>query len=309
MIDAYKTLGVTKSATQDEVKSAYRKLAKKLHPDLNPGNKEAEKKFKEVNKAYDMIGTPEQRAKYDRGEFDEQNPPPHGAWSGRSRGRPFYYQTQQDGGRYSSQFDGIDEDFLNSIFGHRGGRGRGFSSGFDETPQDALYQMDVDFKDAALGAEREITLPTGRRLQVKIPAGVESGTKLRIPGKPAGGQAQGDVYILLNVKPSKLFKREGNNVEMELPISLSEAVLGGEVRTPTLDGSILLRVPPNSSSGRRLRVPGKGIVDMKTRKRGDQLVTLRIVLPPNVDPEVKRAIEESKSREPFDPRAQWESEI
>jgi DnaJ-class molecular chaperone len=275
----YEILGISSSASQDDIKNAYRKLAKTYHPDLNPGKKEAEVRFKEISGAYELIGTPEQRSRYDRGELEEAQT--------RERPGPFYHQTQREGGRYSQSFGGtgeMDEDFLNSIFGRMGG---------SRPLEDPLYRMEVDFKDAVLGAEREIGLPSGKKLRVKIPAGVESGTKLRFAGH---------ANVELVVKPSPLFRRNGSDIEVDLPISIAEAVLGGEVKTPTIDGTILLKVPPLVSSGLRLRIPGKGVPALKGGKRGDQFVVLKIVTPSTIDPEFKKAVEAWKARQPFDPR-------
>jgi DnaJ-class molecular chaperone len=299
-MDPYKVLGVSTTATQDEIRNAYRKLAKKLHPDLNPGNKDAEKKFKEINGANDILGDPEKRAKYDQGELDESGSPSAGP-----RGGPFYHETQRGGGaRYRSAFGaehGMDDDFLSHLFEQMGRQ----HENFDIRGQDVLYQMEVDFKDAALGAEREITLPNGKKLLVKIPAGVETGTKLRMAGQgePGHGKAHaGDAYIQLQVRPSETFKREGSNVEIELPISLSEAILGAEVKVPTIDGNILLKIPPQSNSGQKLRVPGKGVTILKSSKRGDQIVTLKIVIPPRIDQEFKNAVKSWSERQSFNPR-------
>lgn len=310
----YEILGVAVTATQDEIKNAYRNLAKKLHPDLNPGNKDAEKKFKEINSAYELLGTPESRAKFDRGETEEAEAQARAQAYAQGRGArqrsgPFYHETQNDGGRYSQAFggSGIDEDILSSIFGQMGG---GFGSGRasrDQPGQDVQYRMDVDFKDAILGAEREITLPSGKRLRVKIPAGVDSGSKLRFAGlgSPGTGDAPaGDAYVELNVHPSALFKRSGRNLEIEVPISLSEAVLGAQVKVPTIEGSVLLKIPPGVSSGSRLRLAGKG-VPAGEGKRGDEYVTLKIMVPPHVDEEFKQAVESWNQRQTFDPRAGW----
>ena len=300
----YEILGVAKTASQDDIRTAYRNLAKKLHPDLNPGNKEAETKFKEVNAAYELVGTPENRTKFDQGEFAEdyarrEQPRTKG---GRN---PFYHETQTPGGRYSQSFSGIDDDILQSIFGQMGGQMGGQSFG-DQPGQDVLYQMTVDFKDAVLGAEREINLPSGKRLRVKIPAGVDSGAKLRFAGQgPAGtGNAKaGDVYVELQVGSSPIFKRHDKNLELELPISLSEAVLGGEVKVPTIDGNVLLKIPPGVSSGTRMRIAGMGVPGVG--KRGDEFVVLKIVTPPAIDADFKAAVESWSKRQTFDPRAKW----
>ncbi len=296
----YDILGVKPQASQDEIKNAYRNLAKKLHPDLNPGNKTAETKFKEINAAYELIGTPEMKAKYDRGEInDQQDSPKHG----RPEDQPFYYETQSGPagarGRYSQAFHGMDDDLFSSIFGNRG------ESRQQNT--DELYKMSVSFNDSILGSEKEITLPNGKRLRVKIPAGIETGKKLRFAGQAnqtdsTNSAAPGNIYVEIEVAPSPLFTRQGNDIEIEIPISVPEALLGGEIKVPTVDGSILLNIPPLVSSGQKLRVGGKGV-----KGKGDQLVKLKIVNPNQktdvLDEEFKNAVELWKKRHPFDPRA------
>jgi DnaJ-class molecular chaperone len=299
----YEILGVPVTASQDDIKDAYRKLAKKFHPDLNPGNKDAEKNFKELTAANELIGTLEARAQFDRGESSQDS---HAHAGSQGRQGPYYHQTQQEGGRYSRSFEGMDDDFLHSIFGQMGGRARRQS--VDMPGEDVLYQMDIDFKDSVLGAEREITLPTGKRLRVKIPQGIESGMKLRFTGQGGPGRgkgASGDAYVQLNVRSSRLFKREKNDLEIELPISLSEAVLGAEVKVPTIDGHVMLKIPGQVSSGQRLRVAGKGVPSGEG-KRGDQFVVLKIHTPQQYDDEFKKAVDSWSKRQPFDPRADWD---
>lgn len=326
MKDPYQILGVSKTASQDEIKNAYRALAKKYHPDLNPGNKEAENKFKDISHAYELVGTPEARAKYERGEF-EQVPPGFDGFAGfGKRGRPggggagpFYYQTQEgpagQAGRYSFSFggEGFDEDIFESIFGGLGGAGMGggrrsargaSSQGFPG--QDVLYQMEVDLRDAVRGAEREITLPTGKRLAVKIPAGVTDGTKLRFAGlgEPGlnGGPA-GDAFIEIRVREDARFKRQGDHLIMELPISLSEALFGGEVRVPTIDGEVMLKIPPRSNTDQKMKLSGKGVYNRSTKRRGDQIVVLKVMLPKKPDPELEEALKRWSERHHYDPRA------
>ncbi len=302
--DAYEVLGLKRGATQEEIKAAYRKLAKRHHPDLNPGSKEAERRFKEINTAYEHLGTPEAQARYDRGDADPSGGGPGGATAeARSRRRgPFYHETQSESGRYAEGFSGIDDELLRSIFAQMGGDGDG-----EMPPQDELYRMEVDFRDAVLGGEQEIALPSGKRLRVKIPPGVESGARLRFAGQGrsgAGGARAGDVYVQLTVRPSPVFTRAGLDLETELPISLSEAVLGGEVRVPTVDGHVLLTIPPGVSSGQKLRIPGKGVPSREPgQPRGDERVVLRIVVPKGIDAEFQRAVKAWRERQPFDPRA------
>ena len=304
--DPYEVLGVSKTATQDELKKAYRKLAKKLHPDLNPGNKEMERRFKEVTGAYDILGDEKKRAQFDTqgaAGFEGMGPDAQHQQHGGSRGGPFYYQTQggPGGGRYSQGFEqGFDEDLFSSLFGARGGASRKPAKG-----QDQHFKMDVDFRDSALGAEHEVRLPDGRGVRVKIPAGVESGAKLRLAGMghpgPAGKPA-GDLFVELNVKPSTQFRRMGQDLEVDLPVSLSEAALGGEARVATIDGQVLLGIPAGVTTGSRLRIRGKGALDRATSKRGDQIAVVRVMMPATIDPELREAIRVWSEKNPQNPR-------
>jgi len=331
MKDPYQILGVSKTATQDEIKSAYRNLAKKLHPDLNPGNKAVEEKFKDISLAYERIGTAEARAKFDRGETPEQQQEQAQEQARRyaeaqarasqgGRG-PFYHDTQQDGGRYSYSFGGDmgGDDFFENLFKAAGqtGRTRGahgsrdyYNKGqrqegmTDDFPgQDRLYQMSVDFKDAVLGTEREITLPNGKRLHVKIPAGVETGTKLRFKnqGDPGiGNGPPGDAYVEITVRPLQGFKRTGFDIETEVAVSFIEAILGAEIKVPTLEGHVMLKVPPGVSTGSRLRIKGKGVASIK--EKGDQIVSIKIVMPKKNDPSLESAIKELSQKYSYNPR-------
>lgn len=300
MFDPYKTLNVSKSADQDEIKKNYRKLAKKYHPDLNPGNKEAEKKFKDISHAFDLIGTAEARAKFDRGETDEQQRQQYEDFMKQQQGRRSYYDTQHEGGRYSYSFgDDINAgDFFENLFGsgRRGGMG-------DFPGEDVAYKMEVDFKEAALGGEKVITLPDGKSLQVKIPAGIESGKKLRFKGlgRPGIGKGSaGDAYIEIIVKPLAGFSRNGKDIETELPISFMEAITGAEVQVPTLDGSVLMKIPPGVSTGSKLRIKGKGAGP--ENNRGNEIVILKVVMPKEVDPALKSAMENLKTQFDYNPR-------
>jgi len=277
-IDPYKILNVPKTATQDEIKAAYRKLAKKFHPDLNPGNKTAEAKFKEINGAYALIDTVENRAKFDRGETEEAA----GFHGGPQRG-PFYSKTQNGGGRYSSQFGGFDADIFADIFSNIGRAGGG---GVHEPEPQEVYQLSIAFRDAILGAEKEITFPNGKKFQVKIPPGVDSGTRLRFAGK---GEHGADVFVELHVAPSKDFQRSGADLETEVKVPFDKAILGGEIQVPTVEGSILLKIPANVKMGQKMRVGGKG-VPQKGGARGALIVKLNLQMPEKVDEEFKQAV-------------------
>ncbi len=307
MKDPYTVLGVSKTATQDEIKTAYRNLAKKLHPDLNPGNKSAEEKFKDIATAYERIGTAEARGKFDRGETEAQQQEQARRYANTQDGRgPFYHETQQGGGRYSSAFGeefGGDEFFENLFRAAGQGRASGRPGARGMRGEDHLYQMEIEFRDAVRGAEREIALATGKKLQIKIPPGVETGARLRFKGQGglgSGATAAGDATIEITVKPLAGFIRVGNDIETELPISFFEALLGAEVKVPTLDGLVMLKVPPGVSTGNRLRVRGKGVA--MPSAVGDQIVVLKVMMPKKVEPEFEVAVREWSARYSYNPR-------
>lgn len=306
MTDPYQILGLQKSASLDEIKKSYRKLAKKYHPDLNPGNKDAEKKFKELSHAFDLVGTKEARDKFDRGETDEQKQDMHDEYmrqqKSQSRQRPFYQQTQEAGGRYTSSFgeEMGDDDLFSSLFGagRRGRRHQGNLAGEDE-----LYQLEVDFMEAASGGEKVITLPSGKKLQVKIPAGIQPGQKLKFKGLGGAGVGNGpagDAYVQITIKTSDKFQREGNEILSELPISFFEALNGAEIEVPTIDGSVMLKIPPGVSSGSRLRIRSKGAG--AGDKRGNHIVVLKVVMPKEPPEELKNAIKDLAEKYSYNPR-------
>lgn len=300
----FQILGVKETASLDEIKKAYRSLAKKHHPDLNPGNKQNEEKFKEISHAFDQIGTPDAKAKFDRGET-EDNPfqhDPHGKhWSS-------YYNTQQDHGRYSKNFaDSFGgEDFFEQLFGHNSkstGGTKGHRRPFREENNDVHYQMDISFRDSVLGTEKIITLPQAKALKVKIPAGIESGNKLRFKGQ---GQSEfqnappGDAYIQINILAEEGWSRNGYDIEMELPVSFMEAVLGAQVSVPTMHGAVMMKIPPGVSTGTKLRIKGKGIVT--ETKQGNQIVRLKVVTPTHPPAEMVQELKKFKERFDYNPR-------
>lgn len=314
MRDPYEILGVSKTASQDEIKSAYRSLAKKYHPDLNPGNKEREARFKEISGAYEKVGDPEARQKFDRGETEEMaGAAGAGGFGGfGGGGRPFYYETQGggDGGRYSnfSFGGGADSDFFENLFRQagQGGAGGGRARNGDYPGEDQLYQMEISFRDAVLGAERDLTLPGGKKLHVVIPPGVDTGSRLRFRGQGGAGQGQGpagDAYVELGVRPLAGFTRKGKDLESELPISFLEALRGAEVEAPTVDGKVQLKIPAGVSTGSRLRVRGKGVAS-RGGERGDQYVVLKVVMPKQVSPELGEAIRALGDRFDYNPRSE-----
>jgi DnaJ-class molecular chaperone len=281
--DPYELLGVKKEASADEIQKAYRGLAKKLHPDLNPGNKKAEEQFKDVSAAYALLSDPEKRARFDRGEIDA---------SGQERPQQRYYRDFADRGASRSYTndtgfaDFADEDVLAEIFG-RGGRGNLRMRGAD-----ALYQLEVAFLDAINGAKRQITLPEGEALEVTIPPGTRDAQVLRLRGKGRpgiGGGAAGDALIEIAVLPHPVFTRKGDDIHVELPIPLDQAVLGGRVTVPTPSGPVTMTVPKWSNTGTVLRLKGKG-APRRGGAHGDEYVTLRVMLPDKPDPELEKLI-------------------
>ena len=296
MDDPYATLGVARTATADEIRTAYRKLAKQLHPDVNPGKPKAEERFKAVSAAYALLGDEEKRARFDRGEIDASG-------AEREPERRFYRDFAQAGAGEKYRSEAIDPEDLASFFAEAFGRGdaeelfaraRGPQRG-----RDSRYALTVDFLHAANGAVRRLTLPDGRTLDVTIPAGLRDGQVLRLKGQGEAGTAggpRGDALIEVAVAPHPLFRREGDDVVVELPITLREAVLGGKVRVPTVAGPVDMTVPPRSSSGTRLRLKGRGIAG------GDQYAELRIVLPPEPEPELEQFLAGWTPRHRFEPR-------
>jgi DnaJ-class molecular chaperone len=295
--DPYDVLGVKKDATQDQIQKAYRRLAKKLHPDLNPGNKQAEEKFKEVAAAYDLLGDTDKRARYDRGEIDASG-------AERPQQRQFYKDFAEAGSQYTSDAgfaDFADDDILSRIFsrdGHATVRVRG---------ADAHYRLPLDFLDAINGGQQQITLPDGSVLDVRIPAGTRDGQVLRLRGKGRAGIGDGpagDALVEIEVRPHRLFRRDGDNIRIDLPISLGEAVLGGGVRVPTPTGPVTMTVPKWSNTGTVLRLKGKG-VPRSDGSKGDELVTLNIALPKRPDPEIEKFVAQWGGT--YDPREALEA--
>ncbi len=297
--DPYEILGVQRTDSDAAIRAAYRKLAKRHHPDVNPGKPEAAERFKEINAAYDILSDAEKRARYDRGEIDAagNEVPPQ---------RPFYREYGEAPGRekYRSQ-SGFDPEDLESIFSHAfggaGGQGRRFSA----RGADAHYQLTLDFLDAANGTTRRVTMPDGRTLDVRIPAGVRDGQIIRLRGQGMPGLGDGpagDALVEVTVAPHKLFRREGDDIIIELPVTLQEAVLGATLEVPTIKGKVRLTIPPGSGSGTRLRLRGRGIGD------GHQFVELKLVLPPGEEPELAEFLRTWKPHNGFTPRSGMEND-
>ena len=289
MKDPYETLGVTRSATDKEIKDAFKKLARKFHPDLHPGDKEAEAKFKDISAANDLLKDKEKRRRFDAGEIDA---------SGAERPQERFYRDFADGPAYASHAaqDGFAsnedlEEFLARAFAGGGQRSQGT---FRARGQDVSYVLPVGFLEAANGAVRTITLPDGKTLQVAIPEGAEDRQMLRLKGQGMpgfGGGPAGDAYVELHVEPHPFFRRKDDNIHVEVPVTLKEAALGARIEAPTISGPVTVTVPKGSNAGKTLRLRDRGVRNRKTGQRGHQLITLKVVLPPAEEPELAAFLE------------------
>jgi DnaJ-class molecular chaperone len=313
MADLYSTLGVARGASEADIKKAYRKLAKELHPDRNKDNPKASERFSKVTHAYDILTDKDKRAQYDRGEIDEDGNPKSPFGFGAGGGGP-----QPGAGGFRRSANGMDfdvggdaadlSDLFEGLFGGASRRGRsgGGFGGFGRRsapPQrgaDVAYRLDVPFEDAAALKGQRVTLSSGKTLDIKLPPGVEDGTKIRLAGQGQAGPAgNGDAIVTIAIRTHRFFRREGDNIRLDLPVSLDEAVLGAKVRVPTVDGPVMLSVPKGSSSGKVLRLKGKGFAG-KNGQRGDQLVTLMVDVPD--DPELTSFLEGWSKRGQGNPR-------
>jgi DnaJ-class molecular chaperone len=327
MRDPYDVLGVSKSASAAEIKSAFRRQAKKLHPDANKHDPRAAARFAELNAAYEILGEADKRKAFDRGEIDAEGKPRfqgfEGFGAGRGPGGGFgregvfeTFSFGRDGfqharGRAGGGFGGLGgfEDILKEAFGGAARSGRPGSFRFEEDlggGQDITAALTITLPEAAGGTNKRVKLPTGREVDVKIPAGLNDGQTIRLKGQGAGGAGgrAGDLLIAVSIAAHPLFTRAGADLRLELPITLYEAVLGAKVRVPTLEGAVELAIPPGTSSGRTFRLKGKGF-PAKDGK-GDLLAAVRIVLPEGGDMELEELMRKWRKTKPHDPRKDME---
>ncbi|MBI5561469.1 MAG: DnaJ domain-containing protein [Deltaproteobacteria bacterium] len=290
--DYYDILGVQRGASDDEIKRAYRGLAKKYHPDLHPGNKAMEARFKEINEAYAVLSDQKKRSDYDLTGSVPFEPGMGGSWPPGAGGRPDF-----EGG-----FGGF-EDIFGEIFGARGRR-RGIQRG-----EDLDYTIELDFMQAVKGTEVRLTVERrdgSERLTVKIPPGVNAGSRVRAAGKgDAGweGGPNGDLYLIVkNIRPHAYFRREGSDIYLDVPVTVKEAALGAEVSVPTIDGGATIKIPPGIQGGARLRIKGKGAYGLHEHARGDQYVVINVAVPKKIDQRSRELLEEFARLNPYDPR-------
>jgi DnaJ-class molecular chaperone len=300
MNDPYETLGVTRSASDKEIKDAFKKLARKFHPDLHPGDESAEAKFKEISAANDLLKDKEKRRRFDAGEIDA---------TGAEQPKQRFYRDFADEPAYASHAaqDGFtnNEDLKEFLARAFGGRGPNAQGSFRARGQDASYVLPVGFLEVANGATRTITLPDGKTLQVKIPEGSEDRQMLRLKGQgfPGFGDGPaGDAFVELHVEPHTFFHRKDDNIHAEVPVTLKEAVLGAGITVPTITGPVTVTVPKLSNTGTVLRLRDKGIRNRKTGQRGHQLITLKVVLPEAEEPDLLAFLENWQPKTPQDPR-------
>lgn len=301
--DPYVVLGVKREASDAEIKKAYRALAKKLHPDLNPSDAGAEARFKDVSAAYDLLRDAERRRRFDAGEIDA---------SGAERPeRNFYRQYADSEGaahyRPDAEFEDLSDFFSQAFRQQRDRQGSTGQRGFAFRGGDVRYHLEIEFLDAVNGATRRVTTPDGATLDISIPPGVTDGQTLRLAGRGEpglnGGPA-GDALIAISVAPHAVFERDGNDILLNVPISIDEAVLGGSVEVPTTTGRVKLKVPPGSGTGKVLRLKGKGVKPARGTP-GDQRVTLSVVLPEKIDDSLRAVMETWRDSHGYDPRKTW----
>ncbi len=290
--DPYKTLGVARDATEKQIRAAFHKVAKTSHPDLNPGDKKAEERFKAATHAHDLLSDPDKRARFDRGEIDAagQEGPPRPTYRDFTAGRG------GNAGRANTFSEAELGDILSGMF--RDGTRPGAQP---RRGDDQRYTLTVSFLDAVRGGPQRLDLPTGGIIDVQVPPGTESGLTLRLRGKGRPGTPPGDALIDITVESHPVFQRNGRDIELELPVTVAEAVLGGRVTVPTIAGPVTMSIPAGSDAGARLRLRGRGIPAHSGQPAGDAFATLRIVIGP-VDDALRAFLTDWSAGQTFDPR-------
>ncbi len=306
--DPYLELGVSRGASADEIRKAFRKLAKQYHPDTNPGDKKAEDKFKQVSAAFDILGDAEKKKKFDAGEIDADGRETMRGFGG-GQG-PFGGGFNRGGfGRGGSSGEGPEID-LNDLFGDilgrnrgaGGGGGGGFGGGFSAKGADVRARLDIDLEESIKGGKKRVAFSDGRTIDVTIPAGAQEGQTLRLKGQGSPGRGgNGDALIELAVKPHPIYRKEGEHLVMDLPVSVPDAVLGGKVEAPTPDGPVNVTVPKGANSGSKLRLKGRGLADAKGH-RGDLYARLIVTLPETIDEDLEKFAQAWREQKPYTPK-------
>jgi DnaJ-class molecular chaperone len=301
--DPYLELGVARTATAAEIRKAFHKLAKQHHPDANTGDKKSEERFKQVSAAFDIIGDPDKRKKFDAGEIDADGRETMRGGGFGGAGSPFGGGFNRGGGGFSRGGEGPEID-LNDLFGDILGRNRGGGAGGGFSPKgaDVRARLDINLEEAIKGGKKRVAFSDGRTIDVTIPAGAQEGQTLRLKGQGSPGRGgQGDALIELAIKPHPIYRRENDTLVMDLPISVPDAVLGGKVEAPTPDGPVTLSIPKGSNTGAKLRLKGRGLADGKG-KRGDLFARLVVTLPDAPDAELEKFAEQWREKRPYAPR-------
>jgi DnaJ-class molecular chaperone len=304
--DPYQELGVSRTASADEIRKAFRKLAKQYHPDTNPGDKKAEERFKQVSAAFDILGDAEKRKKFDLGQIDADGRETMRGFGGQPGNGPFSASGGFGrGGFRTDDSPDIDlSEILGGMFRSGGGAGPfgGGGGGFSTRGSDVRARLDIDLEESIKGGKKRVAFSDGRTIDVTIPVGAQEGQTLRLKGQGSPGRGgPGDALIELAVKPHPIYRREGDILVMDLPISVPDAVLGGKVEAPTPDGNVMLNVPKGSNSGQSLRLKGRGLSDAKG-KRGDLLARLVVTLPDTVDQDLEKFAEAWRAQKPYSPK-------
>lgn len=302
--DPYQVLGVARGAGADDIRKAFRKLAKQFHPDTNPGNAAAEERFKQVSAAFDILGDATKKAKFDRGEIDADGRETMRGFGGGGGGGP--WSPGGPGGR-GAEFEGVDlGDILGEMFGRgrkgqAGGEGGGYG-GFSQRGSDVRARLEIDLLEAIQGGKKRIAFSDGRTIDVNIPKGADDGQTLRLKGQGSPGRSgPGDAFIELSVKAHPVYRREGDLLVMDLPVTIYDAILGGKVEAPTPDGNVALTIPKGANSGQTLRLKGRGLSDT-LGKRGDLMARIVLQLPETVDGDLTNFAERWRKDRPYSPR-------